>query len=82
MTRKGSSPGELRPLIEVAAQLGMSYNVLLRAVMTRAVRGERRGRSWLADAQDAARWRKQQAVAMAGVNAENAGDTPARGDGT
>lgn len=67
MASDTSSPRELRPLIEVAAQHGLSYNVLLRAVMTRAVRGERRGRSWLADAQDAGRWMQERATVAAGV---------------
>jgi hypothetical protein len=67
MARETKAPGDLRPLIEVAAQHGLSYNVLLRAVMTHACRGERRGRSWLADPQDAARWKREREAAPAGA---------------
>jgi phage gp46-like protein len=61
MSSKAAVVGDLRPLIEVAALHGLSYNVLLRLVMTKQVRGDRQGRSWLADSGDVERWKLERA---------------------
>jgi excisionase family DNA binding protein len=39
-------------LVEGAFRLGVSYEVALRMVLTRRLKGERRGRRWLVDRED------------------------------
>jgi hypothetical protein len=65
MSYKALAEGGLRPLIEVAAEHGLSYSVLLRLVMTQRVVGARRGRSWLADSGDVQRWKAEQTESVA-----------------
>ena len=62
----GTAAEGLQPLIEVAAAHALSYHVLLRLVMTRRVRGARRGRSWLADPTDTARWMRERTATEVG----------------
>ncbi len=55
----GSNQG-MKPLIEAAAECGLSYNTVLRLVMTKAVRGQRAGRSWFCCSEDLLRWQREQ----------------------